>query len=72
MKIIGVVLVLLGFAGLFFGGVPYQRTENLAQIGDFRMKVTEKKQLALPPVISGAAVLVGAALFFSGRRRPQA
>lgn len=69
MKVIGIVLILLGFAGLIFGNLPYQRTENVAQIGDFKMNVTEKKQLTIPPVISGAAILVGAALLFMGRKR---
>lgn len=72
MKIAGMALVVLGFAGLVFGGLPYQHTENVAQIGDFKMQVSEKKQLALPPFVSGAAILVGAVLFFAGGRKPEA
>src|SRR5262245_13054783 len=56
MKIAGAVLVLLGFAGLVWGGVPYRQTRNVAQIGDLKMQVTEKKQLALPPLVSGFAI----------------
>ena len=72
MRIAGAALILLGLLGLLFGGVPYRRTENIAQIGDLKMQVTEKKQLALPPFVSGLAVLVGAALWFRGGRRPNA
>ena len=70
MKIAGIALVLLGFAGLLFGRVPYQSTENVAEIGGLKMQVTEKKHLALPPFVSGAAILVGAVLFFAGGRKP--
>ena len=72
MRIAGAALILLGLLGLLFGGLPYRRTENIAQIGDLKMQVTEKKQLALPPFVSGLAVLVGAALWFRGGRRPNA
>jgi hypothetical protein len=68
MKIAGIVLIVLGFAALVFGGVPYNRTENVAQIGDFKMNMTEKKQLAIPPVVSGLAILVGSALLFAQRK----
>ena len=68
MKVTGIVLILLGFAGLVFGGVSYRSTENVAQIGDFKMNVTEQKKFVVPPVISGLAILGGAALLFAGRR----
>ena len=68
MKVFGIVLILLGFAGLIFGGVPYRTTENVAQIGDFKMNVSERKEFTVPPVISGLAILAGAALMFAGRK----
>ncbi len=67
MKIAGAALIVLGFLGLLFGGIPYRKTENVAQIGDLKMQVIEKKELSLPPVVSGLAILVGAVLVFSGR-----
>ena len=70
MRIAGIILVLLGFAGLLFGRVPYEKTENVAEIGSLKMQVTEKKHVALPPLVSGAAILVGAVLIFAGGRKP--
>ena len=69
MKPVGAVLVLLGMAGLMFGGISYNKKETIAQIGDLKMQATEKKQLALPPAINGLAILVGAALWFRAGRR---
>ena len=69
MRIAGAVLVLLGLAGLIFGGIPYNKKETIAQIGDLKMEATEKKQLALPPALNGLAILIGAALWFRAGRR---
>lgn len=72
MKALGAALVILGFVGLLFGGIPYNKTETVAQIGDLKMKATEKKQVSIPPVVSGMAILVGAAILFAAGRKPTA
>ena len=72
MKAVGAVLVILGFLGLAFGGIPYNRRETIAQIGDLKMQATEKRQLALPPVVNGLAILLGAVLWFRAGRKPGA
>jgi hypothetical protein len=68
MRAVGIVLVVLGFVGLFWGGIPYKKTENVAQIGGLKMQVTEKKQMAIAPWISGIAILAGAVLVMRGSR----
>ena len=70
MKAVGAALVALGFLGLLFGGIPYNRRETIAQIGDLKMQATEKKELGLPPAVNGLAILIGAALWFRSGRRP--
>mgnify|MGYP001617038686 CR=1 FL=1 len=72
MKAVGAVLVVLGFLGLVFGGIPYNRRETIAEIGGLKMQATEKRQLALPPVLNGLAILVGTALWFRAGRKPGA
>ena len=69
MRAVGAVLVIVGLAGLVFGGIPDNKRETIAQIGDLKMQATEKKQLALPPAVNGLAILVGAALWFRAGRR---
>ena len=71
MRAVGAVLVLLGFLGLVFGGIPYNRRETIARIGDLKMEATEKKQLGLPPAVNGLAIMIGTALWFRAGRRPQ-
>ena len=68
MKIAGAALVVLGFAALWVGGIPYRKTENVAEIGTFKMQVTEKREFAIPPVLGGLAIAIGTAMLFAGRR----
>jgi hypothetical protein len=70
VRIFGAALVILGLLGLTFGGIPYDKKETVARIGDFRMEATEKRHLTLPPVVFGFAILVGATLWFKGGSRP--
>lgn len=70
MKVLGAVLVLIGLLGLAFGGIPYDKKETVAEIGGLKMQATERRTLGLPPIANGAVILVGAALWFRGRRGP--
>jgi hypothetical protein len=72
MRIAGAVLIVLGFLALAFGGINYRKTENVAEIGDFKMKVSERKQLPIPPLVSGVVILVGAGMLLGAGRKPQA
>ena len=69
MKVAGVILIVLGLGSFILGGIPYNKTENVAQFGDLKMQVTEKKAFTVPPVLAGVAILAGAALLFLGRRK---
>jgi hypothetical protein len=70
MRIVGIILVIAGLCALLFGGgFNYNKTENVAQIGDLKMQVTEKKQFTIPPLVSGIAIGLGVILFFMDRRK---
>lgn len=72
MRAVGAVLVILGFLGLIFGGIPYNRRETIAEIGGLKMQATEKRELALPPAVNGLAILIGTALWFRAGRKSRA
>jgi hypothetical protein len=67
-RILGGVLIVLGLVALIFRSVPYQSTDNVAEFGNIKMKVTENKHFEIPPLLSGCVILVGSALLFSGLR----
>ena len=72
MKALGAALVVLGLLSLTFGGIPYNKRETIARIGDLKMEATEKRQIGLPPLVSGLAILAGAVLWFRATGRPRA
>ncbi|MBC7634757.1 MAG: hypothetical protein H7251_04060 [Acetobacteraceae bacterium] len=68
---IGVVLVALGLLGI---AVPYfttQQTTEVARLGDLKLQTTENKSYAIPPLVSGGAIVLGIVLIGAGvyRRR---
>jgi hypothetical protein len=72
MKVAGALLVLVSLYLLVAGGVPYKKSEEVARIGSLKMQVSEDKHFAVPPIVSGIGILLGAALFFVGSRKPPA
>jgi hypothetical protein len=58
LMILGVVLIVLGVAGLVFQGVTYTTREKVADIGG--VQITAKKETTVPiPLIAGGVLLVG-------------
>ena len=66
-QIIGLLLILAGLAGLLFGGFSYNKDTTALKIGPMELKVQEKESVAIPMVVSGAAIALGAFLMFVGR-----
>lgn len=68
---VGVVVLALGLLGL---AVPYfttQHTTEVARLGDLKLQTTESKSYAIPPLVSGGAMVLGIVLIGAGvyRRR---
>jgi hypothetical protein len=61
-KIIGIILLVLGLVGLFYGHFEYTKETHEGQIGPFRFSVAEKETEFIPTWASIAVVVAGAAL----------
>ena len=72
MRMFGVVLVVLGLLALVYGGISYTKREKVLDLGPIQATTTEKKQIPLPPIAGGLAVLAGAAMIVAGGRRATA
>jgi hypothetical protein len=60
--LVGAIILLLGIAGI---AVPYfttQQTKDVADVGPLHVRATEHQTHAIPPLLSEAAVVVGAVL----------
>ena len=70
-SMVGVVVLALGLLGV---AVPYfttQQTTEFARLGDLKLQTTESKSYAIPPLVSGGAIVLGIVLIGAGlyRRR---
>ncbi len=69
MKAIGIVLIVLGLLGLVYQGITYTTREKIIDIGPIEASADVEKTRAIPPIASGAAVVVGLVLLVADRRR---
>jgi uncharacterized membrane protein YidH (DUF202 family) len=69
MKTIGIVLVLLGILALVYGGISYNKSRTVLQMGSMSVTATEHKSIPVPAVVGVVVVIGGAALLLAGKRR---
>jgi hypothetical protein len=68
---VGLILALLGGAGLAFGSVPYQDDEVLLDAGPLEASASVEREWEVPPLLSGGALAAGLALVALGAaKRP--
>ncbi|NKF21108.1 hypothetical protein [Solimonas marina] len=68
-KIIGIVLIVLGAAGLAYKQFSYTKETHDANIGDLHLAVKEKQHVAVPTWLGGAAVVLGIVLLVVPSRK---
>lgn len=68
-KIVGIVLIVLGLAGLVYKGVTVPGERKGVQIGSLDLTVQKKERVEVPTWVGVAAVAVGAALLVAGSRK---
>ena len=69
LVVIGVILILVGVAGLLVNVVPIHHTEQVAKIGPLTANADKETDIVIPPYVGIIVILVGGALVFAGRRR---
>ncbi|WP_119304267.1 hypothetical protein [Dongia deserti] len=69
LAILGVVLILLGIAGLVMGRFSYTTQEKVLDLGPLQATAQEEHSVAIPDIAGIAAILAGGFLVYIGRRR---
>ena len=64
--IVGVIIALLGVLGLAIPEFTTNDTKNVVTVGDLKVQATEPTSHSVPPVVAGAAIIVGLVLTGSG------
>jgi hypothetical protein len=62
----GAILVLLGLLAFAVPVFTTQQTRDVARIGDLKLQTTESRSFAIPPLVSGGALVLGAVLIGAG------
>lgn len=69
MKLAGILLIVLGIAGLIYQGITYTSRETVLEIGPIEATAETEKTMPISPVVSGVAVVVGLGLLVGSRRK---
>jgi hypothetical protein len=63
---IGAVIALLGLLAIAMPVFTTNDTKNVAQLGDLKIQANEQTSHAIPPILSGAALIVGLVMVAGG------
>ena len=67
--VVGVLLIVLGIAGLAFGGFSFTHKEKVLDLGPIEASADKKESLPIPPILGALAVVGGVVLLATGARR---
>ena len=68
IAMLGVLLIVLGVAGLFFSRVGWTETKPVVKVGPLEVNAQENHTVWIPTAAGVAAVLAGVGLVFAGKR----
>ncbi len=69
IRIVGILLIIAGAAGLLTGGFSFTKDKTAAKIGSVELSVKEQENVNIPQWLSIGALVVGvAALALGGRK----
>jgi uncharacterized membrane protein HdeD (DUF308 family) len=68
IAILGVILIVLGVAGLFASHISWTQTKPVAQLGPLKINSEQEHTVWIPTAAGVVSVLAGLALVFVGKR----
>jgi uncharacterized membrane protein YidH (DUF202 family) len=69
MKLIGIVLVVLGIAGLAYGGITWTTREKVIDMGPVQVSRDKTQSLPLAPITGGVCLIAGVVVLVAAGRR---
>jgi hypothetical protein len=69
LVLVGALLALLGIIGFAVPVITTQETKEVARIGELKIQATQDKAFAIPPLVSGGALVLGIVLIGAGLRQ---
>jgi hypothetical protein len=62
MKALGVVLIVLGLAGLLYGGFSWTKKDTVVDAGPIEISTEKRESLPVPPIVGGLLLVAGVVL----------
>lgn len=62
MKVIGIILIVLGVAGLAYGGLSWTRRDTIVDAGPIEITANKTERVPLPPIAGGLLLIAGVVL----------
>ncbi|MGC4080535.1 MAG: hypothetical protein QM736_00055 [Vicinamibacterales bacterium] len=59
MKIVGILLLVLGLAGLISGGLSWTRKTKVIDAGPIELSADKHESLPIPPIAGGLLLVAG-------------
>lgn len=69
LRIIGIILIVAGLAGLFVGGFSFTKETTAVKLGPLQLTVQEKESVTIPKWLSLGAMALGAIVLIAGSRK---
>lgn len=66
--LVGLILIVAGAVGLFWGGFTYTRRRDVARLGPVQVTTEERRSIPVSPILGGIAVVAGVALIVAVKR----
>jgi hypothetical protein len=71
MKVLGILLIIAGLAGLIYGGFSYTTKKKAVDLGPVQIDKQEHHAVPIPPLLGVVAILGGGALVYFGAKQGQ-
>ncbi|MFN7983037.1 MAG: hypothetical protein U0Q11_14360 [Vicinamibacterales bacterium] len=68
MKLIGIVLIVIGLAGLAWGGFSFTHQKTVVDAGPIELKADKRESIPIPPVAGVVCLVAGIAMVVMPRR----
>jgi hypothetical protein len=69
LTLVGAILVILGIAGLIYGGLTYTTDKKVLDIGPIEATAKEEHHVPIPEIASIVAVIAGVVIVALGVKR---
>jgi uncharacterized membrane protein YidH (DUF202 family) len=62
MKVIGIVLIVIGIAGVLYGGFSWTRRDTVLDAGPIKVQTDKHESLPVSPIIGAVCLVAGVVL----------